>query len=739
MAYEPKTLRILPGGLNLLPPSDQVAEGDCIDLTDWWPASLGRLEQAPVLKTLSSGSDFGKDSLAQSNGNIFYGGNGFLSEIGRGRIDSGYDGYPLGLISFQGWLWIMNPTRQRRYQDTGATFLGVDWFIGAADQGLTVVDLPGQGGLLVQEYEYYLTWFIQGLGETNPSPVAPYTTALGDAVSLTRPDISDAPFGATGWNVYRQDYIDSTGVGVFGIAYLVNPSPIPIAQTTYIDFGLVATNQDPLSLKLLGVIMADDHDPPPPARIVANQVYNGRIVVANSSDHPNRIWYTDSLEPAFFPGANNANSGNWVDVGTDSGDAILAIAVRPLTLIVYRQRSIWRVLGDFDDPNSRIDPIVPELGIAGPRAMVSTSLGDYFAASAGRGIYSFNNDWAQKISDKVDPIWRSLPTENFQPLGKGHESQIALGYRDGRLWCSYPLSDGFPAPALKYHIESKRWFAGSEGYGAFLDAGSEFIGVNGDVHALESVYEAGATAIAFQSQYHDCNLPDNEKTWADLVISHNTQGAVLTVTIRLDKDANPTNDSFVLTTIASNGLTQQIIPLLYPSNYAIAELQGESIRSFSLSIRISGFGAQDAPIVIDGPMLVHYHVEARKAKRFDTFPMDLGTQQVKVIDQVQFDVDATDTANPSLAAAKLQFYSDVPGGTMVLRNASQCQVGPTTGRSSEVVIPAQPVVGRLVRAVITTPTDFKIYGMRARVLAIGVYLDGTIHDFWEPVTISIGV
>ena len=33
----------------------------------------------------------------------------------------------------------------------------------------------------------------------------------------------------------------------------------------------------------------------------------------------------------------------------------------------------------------------------------------------------------------------------------------------------------------------------------------------------------------------------------------------------------------------------------------------------------------------------------------------------------------------------------------------------------------------------TTPTDFGLFGLRARMLPIGVYLDGTIGDFWQPI------
>src|SRR5581483_12009697 len=124
MAFEPLTLPIVPKGLNLVPPGDQVAEGDCLALTGWWPGSAGRLQQARGWVTKSgAGSAPNLDTLAECNGRIYYGGNGYLYQIGRDTgspayIDSGYDGKPLGVCAYQGFLWTMNQTKQSRDNGT---------------------------------------------------------------------------------------------------------------------------------------------------------------------------------------------------------------------------------------------------------------------------------------------------------------------------------------------------------------------------------------------------------------------------------------------------------------------------------------------------------------------------------------------------------------------------------------------------------------------------------------------
>ena len=742
MAYQVKELKIYPGGLNLVPPGDQVNEGDCLDLTDWWPGCAGRLEQTPQAINLSGALDmaWGVDSLCQASGRTYSGGYGNLSQIGRGLVASGFDGYPLGMIAFEGFCWIMNRGKQMR--DDGGSC--VPWWIGGIStgmmgpgEGLTLTDIPGGGGLSpntpYQEYEYYLTWVIAGLGETNPSPVAPLTVNQGDAILIEAP-LGNAPPGATGWNIYRQNYVDTDGVPLFGTVYLLNGAPIPMDQASYTDYGDAVHQQDDTSLLELGVIMEDDHDPPPSCAVMANNIFNGRIVVANTAAHPNRMYWTDALAPAYFPGAENPNEGNWADVGTDSGDAILAITVRPKMLVIYRQKSIWRQIGDFDDPNARIEAIVPELGIAGPRAVAQTSQGDYFVASAGRGFWNFNNDYATPLSAEVDPIFRGLGSENFPTLSLASESAIAVGYRGGRIWISNPGMGGSNVAGLIYHVPSTRWFAGSyggaNGYGAFLDAGTQFLGcTSGAIEALESAYQSSGAHVAFQSQYLDAGLPDHEKTWADLVVNHNLQGTTLTVTIRLNKNA----DSFDLAVLSSNVMTKQIIPLLYPATYANVALRGLPIQSYNLSVRIWGGGADDAPILIDGPIIAHYYPEARRAMTFDTAPGDQGSPLVKITDQIEFSVDA------SAGAGTFQIYTDLPGGVLTPRLSPPEVIPMTIGRQNERIILPKPLAGKLNRLTAASPTNFRIYGVRARILPIGVYIDGTIGDFWQPEPISIGV
>jgi hypothetical protein len=752
MAYKLQTQKILPGGLNLLAPGDQVTEGDCLDLTGWWAGAAGRLEQAPrsIVWNANPSWVIPADSLCQVDGRIYwsdYNGTRSLRQVGRtvggtleAAIDTGFDSAPLGMISYQGFAWIMNRATGKQRKDDGTTV--TDWsppppgVPTLTDGGLhgtaltpAVGNPPENGGLLAQEYSYFITWQLGTLGETNPSTVggvitpATITPALDG--SIVRVTLPTPPANATGWNIYRKGPALLT-------PYRLNEGTIDITRTYVDDYGDALHTHSDDNLLSLGIVMEANHDPAPACKVIATQLYNGRIVVANSAANPNRIWYTPALQPGFFRGSGNPNEGDWVDCGTDKGDEILAMTVRPGIVVIYRSRTIWRHVGDFGDVNARLECVVPDLGIVGVRAVAQTSLGDYFVSND--GVYKFNNDWAQKLSAKVEPVFRGQVTEDLTQLATAYRSRCAIGYRNGRLWISYPSGGGTNLDSLIYHVDSQRWFAdgaGSQGYGAFLDVGTEFLGAGNGLFALEHSY--GASGLGFHSEYQDGGLPDHEKTWADLVLNHNTHGQTLTIVIRTNKYAG-SNDSFTLTTIVSSALTKQVIALLYPSDYAVTALRGQPIRAYNLSVRITGTGAASAPpVIIDTPMLLHCYLEARRAKSFDSDETDHGAQGVKTVDQMEFDIDAT------AGNALLLVYSDVPGGAMVDRTSGGVLIPQTAGRQLRRLVLAAPADGNLLRYRAGATTEFQIYGMRARLLRIGVYLDGTVGDFWQPQPISIGV
>jgi len=881
MAYKLNELKIVPNGLNLLPPGDQVAAGDCLDLTGWWPGAVGKLQQTKGFVN-KSGSDAGVtvDSIGESDGRVYFGGGGSLLQISRGSIDTGYDGYPLGMVAYQGRMWIMNRSKQRKDDGTtvanwtpspptsaptagsisaisaptyaaGGTGTGgllgpityivtgvltghpttegecyrsaqlvttsansapaigptsapdISW-VGYADLDSAVVtpptlpthvthwnlyrligplrrvldpsfpdgfyrvnrdpipiantytdtaqDLGGgaddqsDNALIAANNQlvpfmvsprYYVTGTNALAEETSPSPALVADSA--DAVLVTAPTFPDAQ--TTKWNVYRQSGNNPP--------YLVNPEPIDVSQTDYLDAGRNnirysgGIDQSDDGIANLGVILHLGSNQAPAARVAAPDSYNGRLVVANSASHPNRVWFTEALKPSSFPGSGSEQDGNWVDIGTDEGDAILAMSCKPGYMLFYRQRSIWRLVGDFADVNSRIEPLMPSMGIVGPRAVVSTSVGDFAVMKQGlyQAVYRIT-DFEHRLSMKVEAIvGGAIGSENYDPLDVSARDKCALGYQLGRLWFSYPdTGHSVNFRTLVYDTSTDRWFSRQEGFQVFCNGSSFFFGGGADgdgkVYSLEDgwIDDATNTPLAFQSAYLDADRTDREKTWGDLVINHNLAGGTLTVTVVTNKNANPTTDFINLTTITSSVMTRQVIPLNYPGGYVTTALRGKPIRALNLAVRLYGSGPNTAPgVLIDSPIVVHYYLEARKGRTFDTGITSHGLDGVGTIDMVELDCDTTD------GAATLVISSDIPGGVMADRTAGGLAVAQTSGRQVLKIALGTPVNGRRFRHQVTSTTGFQIYGYRVRILPIGVYADGSQSDFWVTGAMAAGI
>jgi hypothetical protein len=715
-----------------------VPELDSLQLDGFWPGTAGKLQSGPGFE-LKNGSPFpfvALDTVSYSGAGIFYGGGGGLGRVGvapggHWYVDNGYDGSPLGILPYREYLWVINPaTGKQRRIDLGSS--------AASNWTVETPTIPGGataggGSLADGDYDYYVTFEDVNGYEGNPSPPVTVTAASGGTATntITRPNATETDsLGAqvvTGWNLYRQSV--SNGMVV---AYRLNQAVKAYASTTIDDFGTPGL-QDDASIIKFDIPIEFDHDAPPKAAVMANQLFNGRIAVANSADYPNRIWFTNALQPGWFPGAPNDALGNWVDVGTDSGDAVLAMLVRPGMMVIYRQRSIWVQRGDFDDPNGLLQVMVPGMGIVGRRAAVSSAGGDFFCN--GGNLYLLA-DWPIPVAENIESIFRQsvnlrrAAMDSAGQMDEGTRTSCALGFDGSRLWFSYSTSASTGnEQTFVYHISTKRWFHHPLGYGAFSMGGNievgDFLGVDaaGNVFAINTTQQS--QYMTWQGRYEDCGHPDREKTFADLVIPNQISGGGLTVTAKLNKGA----ESWDVDTLANPTLTRQTIPLIYPSG----PNSGLPLKARNLSVFVEG---QGGPLMstLETPFLLHYYLEARRGRTFDTGNINHGTVQPKSIDWFEFDIDTTE------GAVALTIWSDIPGGLLTIRGAP-IPIPQVVGRNVARIVLPDDIDGRLFRYFLQSAGDwdFALYGYRVRVLPIGVYVDGTMGEFWDIQPLSIGV
>jgi hypothetical protein len=740
VAYRKFEQAIVPGSLNLLAPGDKSADGDCLQLTNWRVDQAGQLTQRWGWSALNPSqlSLYRLNRVAQVDSRIYYSGNGKVYLLGTfdpggtdSEIDGGYTGGPVSIVSFQGLAWIMNNGKQR--VDDGVYTR--NWTPETPALPGLAASTPAGAALDAGDWEYYITFETVEGYQGQPSAVKVVTTAANGAVAITRParvelmskhDNTTSP-AITGWNVYRT----ST---VIGAIYRVNTNVIPYATATYNDWGAATggtesaqTNAD---LQDRNITLEFDHNAAP-AAIGAVGTYAGQIIAFRTIANPNRIFWTPANRPWYFPTANYA------DVGA-LNDTIMAVSVKPNQIVIYKQKSIWRIVGDLG--TGRVEQVSSDCGCVGINAIARSSSGDYIVGK--EGVYRWNGETSKKVTQKLDPLFGDqdvqIATGITYPRAKPDLSNSALGIRNGRLYFSYPeVGATYPTDGgrtLIMDIDSGRWMDWEIAWNDYYDQGQ-----NGDLIAagdqilgtLETGYGDGTTAgppatydCVYQSRYEDQGQPDKEKTYADLVIEHNTRGQAMTVSVWTNNGASA-GDEYFLGSIASTARQKTIFRVINGS--------GDPLRAYNLSIRIEGSTntAQTAPIIIYA-IFLHSYLEASQAKTFDTDETALGSPLMKEVREIALDaqIDGTTTLN---------LWTDYPGNAMAKRTvfggAEPKTLAATTGRTRIQIPVDEYTFGRLVRMTAQSASSkFQMYGLWMLVRPIGVFIEAyeaAAGGFWD--------
>ena len=251
-----------------------------------------------------------------------------------------------------------------------------------------------------------------------------------------------------------------------------------------------------------------------------------------------------------------------------------------------------------------------------------------------------------------------------------------------------------------------------------------FGGKDGGLYSIETDLSDAGTPIplVWVSRFSDQNLPNNEKTYQDVVIEHNTGGAVLTVKALL----NLGDIEITLGTIASIESTQ--------TTFRIGDEQGRQGLNFALAIEGDRLNVE-TPCQLTGVTL-HWFPEARKALTWDSDELDLGSQKVKGFRAVQLDLK-----NPG--PVTVMVYTDMPGNEMVLR-ATKTVALSTTRRAVQIPLGRPYLEGRHVRIIVKSAdgvTEFQLYGGRLEVQPCGEYVEGyeaAAGREWDSGTLDLG-
>lgn len=721
--YEKQNDHVLFGGLNLLPPGDLTGPPQALELDNFRPWGEGSIRsrqgRGVDLATVGGASITSIIKSETLTATWWVGGGGTLAGVGGGVSFLGFGtAEPIFMVSYQGFIWATTRAKQAKITGTSEA----RW-CPAAPVGTTVERVSGGGPLKPGvTYTYYVT-FVTAAGHESD----------GQSVKFVPKDLSNPADPEAGTQIVRLHLPTSTdpqvtGVNVYRLgntlnaAYLMTPDPVN-AGSVYEDGGgdiAGGLQQSDTSLLRLGIQYEPDHQDPPAARGVAGP-YFGKLLMWSSAAHPNRLWWSGTQKPYTFPGAN-LDTGNWVDVG-DEGEDILDVSLFPRMAIIYKSNSIWRLAGDPDESNADVEQVVGGISMAALKARARAGHADYIMA--GEGVYRFNGDGAAKVSGALDPIFKGESADTPYCLqGMAADRKTAcMAHRNGRLYFSYP--EGFSAVnnrTLVLDIVSGRWVSDSRGFSALYDEGPSggLLAANTALFDLEDGTSDNLTPIhvAWHSGYRDQGAPENQKTYADVLVDIDTGGAALVLSVLYDQGQR--NEA--VATINTSGRGQ----LVYPLGPAPDKL-GEKARN--IAVRIEG-NAGSTPVTIYGTT-IHYYLEPRVSKTFDTDESDWGTPYPKEIDLFEFDYEFAGTGT-----IRLNVFTDASGS---MASAFTFDLPVTTGRR-KIEIPVKPaILGRLVRVTLSSANGFLLHQGRARYRPIGVLFDGANGEWWYTQDLGIGI
>lgn len=705
MAFRTKSHRFVAGSLNVAAPSDKIPAGDAIALSNWRVDAMGMLRSRLTEQQLIDKAFYLPIRslwMYEAPGYPWrYVGDGLnLWETIGGpsyppvAIAPNPGGLPIGFANYQGYAWCLNAALQGRANGTGVLKSWVP-LPPVAPCVVTAV-APTYGGI-TGSYSYWVSfWTVDQYGnpefESNLGPQANIVDAA-QANNLSNIPISPDP-SVHGRYIYRSG---GTEDQVYQVRIL------------YDNVATTSNDEEMTDLQVVeeGITHTLDHDPPPPGAADLCGPYFDHLIAWNAPGYVNRIWWTKQMEPGYWPGANpQIDEGNWADVG-DDGEPIIRCVQHPNFLMIYKERSVWRLLGDPDSLYSIISRLSGNVGLVGARAITTIGANDYFQGPV--GIYVSNGDAVNLVSDqKLDPMFRGdlfqysaaqapIAGLNLTPAIRALSS---MAERDGRLWFSYAdANNSLPNTSLTFDPLSGRWAVDSRAFTALYDEGPsyDFVGAIGfSVFNISANLGGIPVALNYASMYDDLGTPRVNKVWNDVEIDSLLQpGDSLTVTASFD---------FGAAVIKLGTLVAGVRNQIFPINGA----DGQSAKN--LSIQLAGSVLNQAQVY---EFHVQYRIEQRDAVSFDSGPFQpCGGSYAQVI---EFELEYQSTGTVAWL-----LYSDVSGALEPVAGGSFASAGGL--RTTLEVSTNGQQEGRTFRLLLGSATTFQVLALRFYVRRIGVYL-----------------
>ncbi len=360
---------------------------------------------------------------------------------------------------------------------------------------------------------------------------------------------------------------------------------------------------------------------------------------------PNRLRFSKRTRVELFP------AENYIAVGTGS-EAIQRVLEHDGELFVFTLTRVYRVVGS-DLTNYQAPSTAVNQGLMSPFG-VCRGTRQLFMYSYD-GVYEFPS--GTKVSEPINPVFFGKTINDYPPIQKGREHEIAMSFWNSKLYFSYPMTSD---PSIRndamfvWDIIYNRWhfyLYGCQGlytepetkilggsnitqWDAFVDGlPADFANAGAWVMHLEDGFfdqcEQENRGIFYDmgTKEFDLGFPDQEKRFIDYVVDANTGGSALILLVVFDGTTRET-----LGTIRTTQRDQVVFPVL------VGEGEGFLARRIAITI----IGRQDAAATSSIQLYKVIHrvlLEPMKHRMFVTEWSDYGTPSPKFFRELWVELD----------------------------------------------------------------------------------------------------
>jgi len=455
----------------------------------------------------------------------------------------------------------------------------------------------GSAGALTGVYQYGVTFvYDDDAEESSLSPTSSLTLSAQKCELTSIPRGQDNPTlnpGVTKRNIYRTE---AGGSRFYYLATIENDTATVYTDNAA-DTALDTDDEAP-----------NDNGIPPRAKYIqsfANRVWYANVLdgLTGGSPTPSRVYFSALVASETSPNATGTApihgagpeivpSDFWIDIEADDGDVITGLSVTLDSLIVFKEKSIWRIIGD-NPSNFEVQRADADIGCVAPRSIVKVETLIYFLTGGDKpSVAATDGIRVVPIGERVQPTLEADidKTAISTACAARYRYNYVLIYKsstgtenDNGLVYDYIKGAWATVTNIPANVFSV-WDGSS-------DTGQCFFGsaLAGDVFQYDTGTSDNGSDITsvWQSKFYDFGKPEIKKWIKRLLVMSKKDGDDITIDILRDFNTSAVASETVTTTNAAEPTDGGVAPsALHPADTCKG-------RYFSIKLTSAGTGDFD--------------------------------------------------------------------------------------------------------------------------------------------------